>query len=75
MKLFLINKNSIALIFVGVITIGFFVAGLFNVLDNFIVKLLLFSNFGALVIISIGYALKNEIKKNRPEDTPQDDSY
>jgi hypothetical protein len=75
MKLFPLNKNSIALSFVALIAIGFFVAGLFNVLDYFIVKALLFSGFGALVIISISYALKNETKKNRPEDKLQDDSH
>ncbi len=74
MKLFPLNKNSIALLCVALIAIGFFVGGLFNVLDYFIVKALLFSGFGATVIISISYALKNETKKNRPEDKLQDDS-
>jgi hypothetical protein len=68
MKLFPLNRNSIALLFVALIAIGFFVAGLFNVLNYFIVKALLFSGFGALVVISISYALKNAPKKNRPED-------
>ncbi len=75
MKPFPLNRNSIALSFVALIAIGFFIAGLFNVLDYFIVKALLFLGFGALVITSISYALKNETKKNRPEDKLQDDSH
>jgi hypothetical protein len=74
MKLFPLTKNSIALSFVVIMTIGFFIAGLADVLDYFIVKALLFSSFGVLVIIAMSYALKNNIKKNRPKDTLQDDS-
>ncbi len=75
MKLFPLNRNSIALSFVTIITIGFFAAGLLKVLDYFIVKALLFSGFVALVTVAINYALKNDIKKNRPEDKLQDDSH
>lgn len=75
MNSFSINKNTIALLIAGVIAIGFFVAGLFDVLDYFIVKALLFSSFAVLVLVALGYALKNEIKKNRPEDKLQDDSH
>ena len=75
MKLFPLNKNSIALLLVVILSVGFFVAGLLKVLDYFIVKVLLFSSFTALVIIAIGYALKNDTKKNRPEDKLQDDSH
>lgn len=75
MKLFPINKNSIALLGVAALTIGFFVAGMLDVLNYFIIKALLFSSFTALVIIAISYASKNEAKKNRPEDKLQDDSH
>jgi len=75
MKLFPLNRNSIALSFVGIITIGFFIAGLLKVLDYFIIKALLFSGFVALFVVAINYALKNDIKKNRPEDKLQDDSH
>lgn len=75
MKLFPLSKNSIALSFVGIVTIGFFVAGLLEILDYFIVKALLISSFVILVIIAITYALKNDNKKNRLEDKPQDDSH
>jgi hypothetical protein len=64
MKLFSLTTNSIALSAVALITVVFFVAGLFNILDYFIVKALLFLGFGALVIISISYALKNETKNS-----------
>jgi hypothetical protein len=74
MKLFPLTKNSIALSFVGLITIGFFVAGLLEILDYFIVKVLLFSSFGVLLIIAFGSAIKNDTKKNRPEVKPQDDN-
>jgi len=66
MKLFPLNKNSIALLFVGVITIGFFIAGLSNILDYIIIKVLLFSGSVTLVIVAIGFALKNDTKKKSP---------
>lgn len=74
MNLFSLTKNSVALLCAATIVIVFFLAGLFNVLDYFIIKAVLFSGFGVLVGISIRYALKNEVKKNRPEDQLQDDS-
>jgi Na+-transporting NADH:ubiquinone oxidoreductase subunit NqrC len=55
--------------------ISFFLAGLFNVLDYFIIKALLLSVYSAIVISSISYALKNETEKKRPEDKLQDDSH
>ncbi|WP_296386466.1 hypothetical protein [Winogradskyella sp.] len=75
MKLFPLTKNSFALILVALVTFGFFVAGLLKVLDYFIVKALLFIGFGALVIVAISFALKNDTQKNRPEDKLQDDSH
>ena len=73
MNLFSLTKNSFALLCVALLTIGFFVGGLFNVLDHFIVKTVLFSGFGALVIFSFSFALNNRNKKNLPEDKLQDD--
>lgn len=75
MKLFPLNRNSIALSFVGIITVGFFIAGLLKVLDYFIIKALLFSGFVALLVVAINYALKNDDKKNRPKNKLQDDSH
>ncbi|WP_138434260.1 hypothetical protein [Winogradskyella algicola] len=74
MKLFPISKNSLALLFVAVITFGFFTAGMFEVLDYFIIKALLFTLFAGLLVLAFVQALKNDTKKNRPEDELQDDS-
>lgn len=67
------TKDAIALTSVTVITLGLFVAGLFKVLDYLIVKGLLIAGFGTLFIVAIIYAVKNETKKNRLGDKPQDD--
>lgn len=75
MKLIPLNRDTIALAFVCVVVFVFFVAGLFKVLDYFIVKAFLFISFGGLVIVAITYAIKNDAKKNRPEDKLQDDSH
>lgn len=74
MNMFPLSKNTIALIVVGTVGIGFFVAGLFETLDYFIVQALLFLGYGILVIIAWYYAVTND-KKNRPEDDLQDDSH
>lgn len=74
MNLFPFNKNTIALVIVATIGIGFFIAGLFDVLDYFIIKVLLFLCYIALIVIAFNYGVKNE-KKNRPEDKLQNDSH
>ena len=66
MKLFPLTKNASALLFVTFITIGFFVAGLLKILDYFIIKVLLFTGFVALVAVAINYAIKNDNKKKSP---------
>ena len=73
MKLIPVNRNSVALIVVAVLTIGFFISGLLHILDYFIVKALLFVSFSILVVIAFWYTFQNDAKKNRPEDSPQDD--
>lgn len=75
MNLFPINRNSIALSVVAFVSIGFFVAGLFDVLDYFIMKALLFTGYAVLLVIALIHAFKNEDKKNRPEEILQDDSH
>jgi hypothetical protein len=75
MKLIPTSTDSIALTYVLIITLSFFSAGLFDVLDYLIVKILLFQSLGVLIITTIYFALKNDVKKNRPEDKLQDDSY
>lgn len=74
MKLISLNKNSFSLIIITIVGIGFFVAGLFEVLDYFIIKALLFTFYGGLLVLAFWQALKNDTKKNRPEDELQDDS-
>jgi hypothetical protein len=73
MKLFPLNKNSLALILVSAVAIGFFVAGLFEVLDYFILQVLLFLGYTSLIVTAFYYAIKNH-KKNRLENNLQDDS-
>jgi len=69
------TKDSIALTCASIVTLGFFIAGLFGVLDYIIVKVALFLGLAFLFVIALIYMLKNEIKKNRPEDKLQDDSH
>ena len=75
MKLFPLHKNTITLTIVALITVGFFVAGLFDILDYPFVKLILISVSSVLVLIAAFYAFKNSDRKNRLEDRPQDDSH
>lgn len=74
MKFFTLTKNNIALIVVAVVGVGFFIAGMFEVLDNFVVKALFFTGYGALLIAALYFALIGQ-EKNRPEEIPQDDSH
>ena len=73
MKWFPINNNTLALLFVIAVTLGFFIAGLFEVLDYLIIKFLLIICFIGLVVVAISFAVKN--RKNRLEDKLQDDSH
>ncbi|NRD24032.1 hypothetical protein HNV10_12300 [Winogradskyella litoriviva] len=69
------TKDSISLTFVGLLAVGFFIAGTFNVLNYVIIQILTFICFGSLLAVAIYFAIKNERKKNRPEDKLQDDSH
>lgn len=71
--LFPINKDTISLISVGIITVSFFVAGILDILDYFIFKVLIISGVGILVIITSVLLFKNSLKNNRPEDKTQND--
>ncbi|WP_299123661.1 hypothetical protein [uncultured Winogradskyella sp.] len=75
MKFIPTTKDSIALTLATIIVLGLFTAGLFEVLNYFIVKVVLLLSFSVLFIMAFGYAIKNETKKNRPEDILQDDSH
>lgn len=56
-------NNSSALLISALILIGFFFAGLFGVLDNFMIKLVLFGTFIGLMV----YLIKvNTNKKKLP---------
>ena len=55
MRFFPLNKNSIALLIVAIIAFGFFAAGMFEVLDYFIIKALLFTLFGGLRIDAVAF--------------------
>ena len=57
-----------------IITIVFFGAGLFDILDFVIVKVLLIGLTSALGLIVSIILFKKEIIKNRPEENPEDDS-
>ena len=56
----MIQINFIARALTGIITFGFLIAGIFDVLDYFIVKLLLFGIFIAIVIYMFITLYQNE---------------
>ncbi len=57
------SKNTLALIYTGVLLFGFFISGVFDVLDYIIVKFLLFTGFALLVFILVWIAVKNSNTK------------
>ncbi|WP_110475734.1 hypothetical protein [Winogradskyella epiphytica] len=67
------TTDSIALTSVSIITLGLFIAGLFDVLDYFIIKAILILGYAILLVLAIMYGLKNQVKKNHLEEFPQDD--
>ena len=71
--LFPINKDTISLMSVAIITVSFFVAGILDVLDYFVFKVLIMSGVGILVIITSVLLFKSSLKNNRPEDKTQND--
>lgn len=58
------NKDTFALVFTGLIVAGFFTAGILDVLDYFIVKVLLFIAFAALVVYVLIVVIKDSENKN-----------
>ncbi len=70
----LINRNTITLTGAVIVSLGFFIAGLTNVLDYYIVKILLFTGFSMLLCLAIVTVLQKASKKNRLENSSQDDS-
>ena len=65
----MINKNYIALISTGVITVGFFTAGLLEALDLLIVKALLFGALGTLIlyVIAMGSTTDDSKQENQQD--------
>jgi hypothetical protein len=62
-----INRNTIALITVALIGLGFFAAGLTKTLDYFIIKALLFLSFTVLIVLAIFYGIKNRPSENQDD--------
>ena len=57
--------NKLALFFTAVIVLGFFISGIFDILDYFIVAALLFIGFGLLAGYMVWMVfLNSENKKN-----------
>ncbi|HLT34056.1 MAG TPA: hypothetical protein VKZ98_09725 [Aquaticitalea sp.] len=63
----LFTKDQFFLWFSAAIVLAFFLAGVFNVLDYFIVKLILFSSF-SMVVANIYYVLFSEDEKKSSEE-------
>lgn len=69
MKFKILTKNEFMRWFTGFIVLGFFVSGIFDVLDYMIVKLILFSCF-SFVVANIYFVLfRDETKKSPEEDS------
>jgi hypothetical protein len=58
------NRDALALLYTSIIVAGFFIAGLFNILDYFIVKALLVLGYLVLFIYLIKIVLKDIENKN-----------
>ena len=69
-----LTRNNVVLGGVVVISMGFFFAGVFDVLDYLIVKILLLTGFAVLFTVAVLVVLDEKRKKNRPEEILQDDS-
>lgn len=58
------NRNTLALVFSGLIVAGFFVSGLLDILDYLIVKAILFTAFAFLAVHLVLVLLKDAENKN-----------
>jgi len=61
------NNDKISLFFTALLAAFFFIAGLLNLLDNFIVRMLLFLGFIGIVVNIIIIKSKSGNKKKLPE--------
>ncbi len=58
------SRNTLALVFSGILVLGFFLSGVFGVLDYLIVKALLFLGFGIFAGALVWIAVKDPENKN-----------
>ena len=71
---FPINNNTIALSFVAITTLLFFMSGALGVLDYIIIKILILGFTSTIAIIVSVILFKKSLIKNRLEENPKDDS-
>ncbi len=71
---FPINNNTIALSFVAITTLLFFISGALGVLDYIIIKILILGFTSTIAIIVSVILFKKNLIKNRLEENPKDDS-
>ena len=71
---FPINNNTIALSFVAITTLLFFISGALGVLDYIIIKILIIGFTSTIAIIVSVILFKKNLIKNRLEENPKDDS-
>jgi len=71
---FPINNNTIALSFVAITTLLFFISGALGVLDYIIIKILILGFTSTIAIIVSVILFKKNLRKNRLEENPKDDS-
>jgi membrane protein implicated in regulation of membrane protease activity len=63
----LFTRDQFMIWFISFIVLAFFLAGVFDLLNNFIIKLVLFSCF-SFVVANIYYVLFNDEQKKSPEE-------
>jgi len=71
---FPINNNTIALSFVAITTLLFFISGALGVLDYIIIKILILGFTSTIAIIVSVILFKKSLIKNRLEENHKDDS-
>ena len=60
-------SDKITLLATGIFTLFFFITGILDILDHFLVKTILFVGFFGIVVNIILVKSKDEDKKNLPE--------
>lgn len=58
-----LSKNTLALIYTGLLVFGFFISGILDVLDYIIVKALLFLGFALLGVVLVWITFKESDSK------------